>query len=94
MELAVVVGQVVSTVKCSGFSGDRLLLIDFIEADGKPQGSTHVAADGIGAGTGEWVLVVQGSSARKTLSDDVPVDMSVVGIVDEVVLGDRVTYHK
>ena len=85
MELAIVVGQVVSTVKCSGFSGDRLLLVDFLDGEGKPQGSIHVAADGIGAGTGEWVLVVQGSSARKTLGDDVPVDMSVVG---------RVVYHK
>ena len=44
--------------------------------------------------TGEWVLVVQGSSARKTLGDDVPVDMSVVGIVDEVVVANRVVYHK
>lgn len=94
MELAVVVGQVVSTVKCSGLAGDRLLLIDFIDSEGKRQGSTHVAADGIGAGTGEWVLVVQGSSARKTLSDDVPVDMSVIGIVDEVVVGNKVVYHK
>lgn len=51
MELAVVVGQVVSTIKCSGFEGDRLLLIDFIDPAGKPRGSPHVAADGIGAGT-------------------------------------------
>lgn len=94
MELAVVVGQVVSTVKCPGFEGDRLLLIDFINPDGQRQGSLHVAADGIGAGTGEWVLVVQGSSARKTISDSVPVDMSVVGIVDEVVLGQDLVYHK
>lgn len=94
MELAVVVGQVVSTVKCPGFEGDRLLLIDFIDTTGKPQGSLHVAADSIGAGTGEWVLVVQGSSARKTVGDDVPVDMSVVGIVDEVVVGQQVVYHK
>lgn len=94
MELAVVVGQVVSTVKCPGFEGDRLLLIDFIDTKGKPKGCLHVAADGIGAGTGEWVLVVQGSSARKTINDNVPVDMSVVGIVDEVVVGDKVVYHK
>lgn len=94
MELAMVVGQVVSTVKCAGFERDRLLLIDLIDPAGKRQGVLHVAADGIGAGTGEWVLVVQGSSARKTLGDDVPVDMSVVGIVDEVVVGEQVVYHK
>jgi ethanolamine utilization protein EutN len=94
MQLAVVVGQVVSTIKCSGFLGDRLLLVDFIDQDGKPSGERHVAADAIGAGTGEWVLVVRGSSARRTLGDEVPVDMSVVGIVDEVVVGERIVYHK
>lgn len=94
MELAVVVGQVVATVKCPGFECDRLLLIDFIDPAGKPQGSLHVAADSIGAGIGEWVLVVQGSSARKTVGDNMPVDMSVVGIVDEVALGQQLMYHK
>lgn len=94
MKLAVVIGQVVSTVKSSGFKQERLLLVDFIGPDGKPQGDTHVAADGIGAGNGEWVLIVQGSSARKTINNDVPIDMSVIGIVDEVVLRDRVVFHK
>jgi ethanolamine utilization protein EutN len=93
MELAVVVGQVVSTVKCPGFEGDRLLLVDFIDPSGKPQGNLHVAADSIGAGTGEWVLVV-GKFCPKTVGDNVPVDMSVVGIVDEVVVGQQVVYHK
>ncbi|MDR2819808.1 MAG: ethanolamine utilization microcompartment protein EutN [Desulfovibrio sp.] len=94
MKLAVVIGQVVSTVKHSGFEQDRLLLIDLIGPDGAPLGETHVAADGIGAGNGEWVLVVQGSSARKTISNDVPIDMSVIGIVDEVVVKDSIVYHK
>ena len=94
MELAVVIGQVVSTVKCGGFEQDRLLVIELIGSDGEPQGKTHVAADGIGAGNGEWVLVVQGSSARKTISNDVPIDMSVIGIVDEVVIKNKVVYHK
>ena len=94
MKLAVVIGQVVSTVKSSGFEQERLLLIDFIDANGKPEGETHVAADGIGAGTGEWVLVVQGSSARKTISNDVPIDMSIIGIVDEVVLRNKLVFHK
>ncbi len=94
MKLAVVIGQVVSTVKSSGLGQERLLLVDFIGPEGKPQNETHVAADDIGAGNGEWVLVVQGSSARKTINNEAPVDMSVVGIVDEVVLRDKVVFHK
>ena len=65
MELAVVIGQVVSTVKCPGIHIERLLLVDFVDAQGKPKGEPHVAADSIGAGNGEWVLVTQGSSARR-----------------------------
>ena len=96
MELAVVIGQVVSTVKCPGILIERLLLVDFVDATGKPRGEPHVAADSVGAGDGEWVLVTQGSSARRTSSDaeSLPIDMSIVGIVDEVVLAGRVAYHK
>jgi ethanolamine utilization protein EutN len=96
MELAVVIGQVVSTVKCPGIHIERLLLVDFVDAQGKPRGQPHVAADSIGAGDGEWVLVTQGSSARRTTpgAETLPIDMSIIGIVDEVVIEGRVVYHK
>ena len=94
MKLAVVIGQVVSTVKHGGFEQDRLLVVDLIGPDGKQQKDIHIATDSIGAGNGEWVLVVQGSSARKTINNDVPIDMSVIGIVDEVVIRDKVLFHK
>ena len=94
MKLAVVIGQVVSTVKHGGFERDRLLVVDLIGSDGKQQGDIHIATDAIGAGNGEWVLVVQGSSARKTIDNEVPIDMSVIGIVDEVVIRDKILFHK
>ena len=94
MKLAVVIGQVVSTVKHGGFERDRLLVVDLIGSNGKPQGDIHIATDSIGAGNGEWVLVVQGSSARKTIANEVPIDTSVIGIVDEVVIQDKVLFHK
>jgi len=94
MKLAVVIGQVVATVKHGGFERDRLLVVDLIGSDGKPLGDIHVASDNIGAGNGEWVLVVQGSSARKTIDNEVPIDMSVTAIVDEVVILDKVLFHK
>ena len=96
MELAVVIGQVVSTVKCPGIHKERLLLVDFIGIDGQPLGQPHVAADSIGAGDGEWVLITQGSSARKSSADatSLPIDMSIIGIVDEVVMHGRVAYRK
>lgn len=94
MRLGIVVGQVVATVKSSGFEQDKLLLVEMIGTDGKPQGDCHVAIDNIGAGNGEWVLVVRGSSARKNVSNEAPVDMSIIAIVDEVVVKNKLVYHK
>ena len=94
MQLAIVVGQVVSTMKYSSLAAERLLVVDLIDPDGKPSGVCHVAADPIGAGNGEWVLIVSGSSARKTSADDAPIDLSIVGVVDDVSLMGKVVYHK
>lgn len=95
MELAVVVGQVVSTVKHPGLEHDRLLAVEMVDADGQPKGGIFVAVDPIGAGNGEWVLVVRGSSARQAKATySTPVDMSIVGVVDEVVIKGKVAYHK
>ncbi|GGY02299.1 EutN/CcmL family microcompartment protein [Paludibacterium paludis] len=94
MKLGIVVGQVVSTVKHGGLQKDRLLLVEMIMPDGQPAGGTQVAADSLGAGDGEWVLLVAGSSARRMLDEDTPVDLGVVGIVDEVVFRQQVVYHK
>ena len=47
--------------------------------------TTYVAADVVGAGVGEDVLVVSGSTARKAFGrDNVPADMAIVGIIDTV----------
>ena len=94
MKLAIVVGQVVSTVKCKGMLGDPLLLVEYLDSEGKPSGVRHVAADPIGAGSGEWVLVSSGSSARLATNAGGPVDLSIVGIVDEVTCEGKAIFHK
>ncbi len=94
MKLAIVLGQVVATVRSAGLEHERLVLIDFVGPTGERMNTPHVAVDRLGAGNGEWVLVVQGSSARITISEHAPIDMSIMGIVDEVVLESHVTYHK
>lgn len=94
MKLGIVVGQVVSTVKHGGLQRESLLLVDMLTPDGQPSGDTQVAADSLGAGNGEWVLLVAGSSARRMLNEDSPVDLGVLGIIDEVVYRQQVVYHK
>lgn len=88
MFIAKVIGNVVSTQKNAKFHGMKLLLIQpYITKDGKLQasGSSVVAVDSVGAGTGECVLFTQGSSARLTpATKESPVDAVIVGIVDSV----------
>lgn len=95
MKLGIVTGQVVATVKHSDLHLDRLILVDLVNPGGASRDEGMlVAADSLGAGNGEWVLLVSGSSARGLQNGQAPVDLSVAAIVDEVVVDGRVAYHK
>jgi microcompartment protein CcmK/EutM len=83
--LAQVMGTVVSTRKDPALMTLKLLLVREVDAQFQPAGGFVVAADAVGAGEGELVLVAQGSSARLTeVSRDKPVDAVICGIVDTV----------
>ncbi|MCB9208954.1 MAG: EutN/CcmL family microcompartment protein [Ignavibacteriales bacterium] len=85
MDLARVEGTIVSTAKNERLKSRKLLLVNLIEPDLKPSKNYLVAVDSVGAGTGEIVLVVKGSSARQSADlANVPTDASIVGIVDSI----------
>ncbi len=95
MILARVQGTVVSTRKDHGLLGLKLLLVREVDAAFQPAGNPVVAADAVGAGEGEIVMVAAGSSARMTeVSRDKPVDAVIVGIVDAVEVDGRDVYLK
>ena len=94
MELGKVAGQVVATVRAPGLPHNSLLLVELLDSAGKPTGASCVALDPIGAGEGEWVILVRGSSARKIASEESPLDLAVVGIVDQVSCRDKTLYKK
>ena len=95
MILARVQGTVVSTRKDHGLLGLKLLLVREVDAQFKPGGGQVVAVDAVGAGEGEIVMVVAGSSARLTeVSRDKPVDAVIVGIVDAVEVAGKDVYLK
>lgn len=95
MLLAKVVGTVVSTRKDAGLMALKLLLVREVSEDFEPTGAYVVAADAVGAGTGELVLIAQGSSARMTeVSQDKPVDAVISAIVDSVESGGSDVYRK
>jgi len=95
MLLARVMGTVVSTRKDAGLMGLKLLLVREVDTSFEPAGAFVVAADAVGAGTGELVLIAQGSSARMTeVSREKPVDAVITGIVDAVEMDGRDVYLK
>ncbi len=87
MILARIVGTVVSTHKDPRLEGKKLLIAKPISPEGADEPGYLVAVDTVGAGAGETVLVVSGSSARNAAEcKDRPVDAAIVGIVDTVKL--------
>lgn len=94
-----VVGQVVATAKQRGLQGRSLLVVapvDLDDVDGGVRGElTYVAADHLGAGNGEVVLVSRGGAARvEDGTGAVPTDAAIVAIVDTVVMDGRTVFRK
>ena len=85
MNLARVVGRVVSTHKDSGLAGSTLLMIQPIGPDLTARGRILVATDAAGAGAGEIVIYIRGREAAfASLPGFVPTDAGIVGVVDEI----------
>ena len=94
MTLGKVVGTVVATRKEQTLEGLRFMLVRYVDAEGHETGGFVVAADAVGAGPGEMVLVASGSSARQTqATNNRPVDAVIMAIVDTWEVG-RVTKYK
>lgn len=81
MIICKVIGHVWATKKEENLEGLKLMVV---QEENTPQ-KTHVAADIVGAGIGEKVLVVSGSTARSVFpKGNVPADMVIVGIIDNL----------
>lgn len=101
MFLAKVTGSLVSTQKVASMVGQKLLLVEPLRVDEKdqsslkPTGRSFVVVDTVGAGEGEVVLCVQGSSARYTPeTKTLPVDAAIIGIVDQVQVAAKTVFGK
>ena len=99
MFLAKVSGSVVATHKVSSMTGHKLLTVEPLRVDPAKRdrlvgtGRTFVCVDTVGAGQDEMVLIVQGSSARLTPeTEKLPVDATIIGIVDTVNIENRTIF--
>jgi ethanolamine utilization protein EutN len=90
MQIARVIGTVVSTQKNKKFEGAKLMLVQPLNIDDTPRGNALLAVDGVGAGVDEKVLVVlEGRAAGEALGrKGAPVDAAIIGIIDTVTIDD------
>jgi ethanolamine utilization protein EutN len=83
VQLARVLGTVVASHKDPGLAAVKLLVIQPLDAERKPQGKPLVAVDSVGAGAREEVFYVRGREAAFPFEpQQVPTDAAIVGIVD------------
>ena len=95
MLLGKVVGTVVSTQKDPGLTGYKLLVVQCVDIGMKLTPIYVIAADAIGSGMNEMVIVVQGSSARiAERTQNKPVDAAIIGIVDSVEVEGKRVFEK
>ena len=86
MVIARVIGNVVATAKYEKLSGEKLMLVQPLALDGSEKGNPVLAIDGVDAGIGDRVLLVQDGKAANIVLDKglAAVDAAIVGVVDAV----------
>jgi len=83
MQIARVIGTVVSTVKNESLHGRKMLIVQTLDADLKDKGKQMIALDAVGAGVGELVFWCRGKEASFPFKrDETPTDCTIVGIID------------
>ncbi|MTI81612.1 MAG: ethanolamine utilization protein EutN [Firmicutes bacterium] len=84
MKIGKVINNVWATRKDEALVGQKFMIVQLMDNNREFKGSIIVAADYIGAGIGETVLITQGSSSRHMRGLEYsPVDAIIVGIIDE-----------
>jgi len=79
MVIGKVKGTVVSTRKCQQLVGYKLLLIEPFYGNKE---KVFVAADTLGAGIGELVLITTDETTQHAVDKSTPIDAFIVGILD------------
>ena len=94
MKIARVIGSVSGTIKDGRLVGQKLLLVDVVDANGAVLDPSLVATDTCGAGIGDMVLLASGSAARvSSETSGVPTDETAVMLVDEITVNNQTMYQ-
>jgi microcompartment protein CcmK/EutM len=95
MQLAKIIGEVVSTRKEGKVKGLKILVARYLDEEMRELQKTAACIDSVGAGVGEVVLLCSSSSARLTkLTKGVCTDSTIIGIVDTISKGAKSVFEK
>ncbi|MBB6631340.1 EutN/CcmL family microcompartment protein [Clostridium algidicarnis] len=87
MFIGQVTGNLWATKKDENLNGLKFLVVRKLNYKGELTEDMVVAVDSVGAGSGDQVIVVGGSSARHVLGEKkAPIDATIVGIIDTLEL--------
>ena len=85
MLLGRIIGNVVCTMKDPALIGQKLLILQPLDRQGRDKGRPVVALDAVGAGAGETIYWCRGKEASfPFLPADLPTEATIVGIVDSL----------
>ncbi|MBU5436938.1 EutN/CcmL family microcompartment protein [Tissierella sp. MSJ-40] len=85
MYIGKVVGTVVATRKDDRLIGSKLMITQPLNGKLESIGEPLIAVDTVGAGIGELIIYVKGTAARIAAKKmESPIDISIVGIIDEI----------
>jgi len=81
-------GSAICTIKYPDLKGMKLLVVQPLDKHMKPVGAMQVAVDVVEAGPGDLCVMVRSREAALALREHkfVPVDLALIGIVDELVV--------
>lgn len=85
MKLGFVAGTLWNSCQHRDLDGRKLLIVRRVNSNLEPVDDYAVCIDAVGAGEGEWVITVAGSSARLTdVTEHAAADETIIGIVDHI----------
>ncbi len=81
-------GTAICTIKYPDLKGMKLLVVEPLDRNLDPAGPLQVAADVVYAGPGDLCVMVRSREAALAMKEHkfVPVDLALIGIVDELVV--------
>ena len=81
-----VIGNIVSTIKCRGLEGKKLLIVRPIDMETKELSEKFIiAVDMVSSGIGDYVGYEDGKEASWAFEpEEVPTDAAIVALIDKI----------